>query len=383
MVLRHGRKVEEGDAGQILGDPRMDYTRALVSAREARTDGAQRKGTRRDIILKLSGVTASYARHARVIDDISLTVRRGETVAVVGESGSGKSTLARVIAGLLPREKGDIEFRGTSLPPDLASRDRSSQLQWIYHYPDVAGTRTRRLVEIIGRPVHFYLGLTGSALKNRVKSLLLDMDLPVEFVSRYPGQLSGGEKQRVCIARALSAKPDLIICDEATSALDPLIAKSILELLERLQAERGYAYLLVTHDLGVVRSVADRVAVMLKGRFVAEGPSEQVFAPPYHPYTELLLSSVPKMATNWLDEVLAVRARSDGLPMLHSFPRVGSIWILFAAAITRVFNFSATLNSRPCCSPRAWGAPFYATGTSEPILLAKGQETSISSPMNS
>ena len=148
-------------------------------------------------------------------------------------------------------------------------------------------------------------------MRARIAELLKDIDLPPEFASRYPGQLSGGQKQRVCIARALAAEPDLIICDEVTSALDPLVAEGILDLLGRLQRSHGYAYLFITHDLGTVRRIADRVAVMLKGRLVAEGPREQVFAPPYHPYTKLLLSSVPEMDTHWLDGVLADRAQNS------------------------------------------------------------------------
>jgi len=256
-------------------------------------------------------VTASYAKLAKVVNDINLTVRKGETVAVVGESGSGKSTLARVITGLLPREAGDIRFQGTSLPPALAerSRDLLRRIQMIYQMPDVALNPRQKVGEIIGRPLSFYLGLTGARMRARIAELLKDIDLSPEFASRYPGQLSGGQKQRVCIARALAAEPDLIICDEVTSALDPLVAEGILDLLGRLQRSHGYAYLFITHDLGTVRRIADRVAVMLKGRLVAEGPREQVFAPPYHPYTKLLLSSVPEMDTHWLDGVLAERAQ--------------------------------------------------------------------------
>jgi peptide/nickel transport system ATP-binding protein len=310
MVLRYGRKVEEGDAEQILHRPAMDYTRALVSNREANAGLAQGAGESARPVLELSKVTASYAKLAKVVDDINLTVRKGETLAVVGESGSGKSTLARVVTGLLPREAGDILFQGALLPPALAARNRDllRRIQMIYQMPDVALNPRQKVGEIIGRPLAFYLGLGGSKLKERVRALLKDIDLPPDFVSRYPGQLSGGQKQRVCIARALAAEPDLIICDEVTSALDPLVAEGILDLLGRLQREHGYAYIFITHDLGTVRRIADRVAVMLRGRIVAEGLRDKVFSPPYHPYTELLLSSVPEMDTHWLDGVLAGRA---------------------------------------------------------------------------
>ena len=311
MVLRHGKMVEEGEADQILHRPRMDYTRALVSNREGRAAHMGATAAGAVPVLEVRQVTASYAKLPKVVNDINLTVRKGETVAVVGESGSGKSTLARVITGLLPREAGDIRFQGTSLPPALAerSRDLLRRIQMIYQMPDVALNPRQKVGEIIGRPLSFYLGLSGARMRERVAELLRDIDLPPEFASRYPGQLSGGQKQRVCIARALAAEPDLIICDEVTSALDPLVAEGILDLLGQLQRSHGYAYLFITHDLGTVRRIADRVAVMLKGRLVAEGPREQVFAPPYHPYTKLLLSSVPEMDIHWLDGVLADRAQ--------------------------------------------------------------------------
>ncbi len=311
MVLRHGKKVEEGETDQILHHPRMDYTRALVSIREAGTGRPGGKARVEEPVLEIRRVTASYARLARVVDDITLTVRKGETVAVVGESGSGKSTLARVITGLLPREKGEILFRDASLPPALLARDRDllRRIQLIYQMPDVALNPRQRISEVIGRPLDFYLGLNGTQARARLGELLRAVGLPEEFASRYPGELSGGQKQRVCIARALAAEPDLIICDEVTSALDPLVAEEILRLLGRLQRDNGYAYIFITHDLGTVKRIADRVAVMLKGRLIAEGPLEKVFAPPYHPYTELLLSSVPEMDTHWLDGVLAKRVK--------------------------------------------------------------------------
>jgi len=310
MVLRHGRKVEEGEAEQILHQPRMDYTRDLVSVRDAAAAGRTPQPQAGEPLLEMRQVSASYRKLLRVVDGVDLAVRRGETVAVVGESGSGKSTLARVITGLLPREKGEVLFHGQSLPPALAerSRDLLRRIQMVYQMPDIALNPRQRVEEIIGRPLTFYLGIRGAELKRRVAELLGAIDLPADFAHRLPGELSGGQKQRVCIARALAAEPELIICDEVTSALDPLVAEGILQLLSRLQREHGCAYVFITHDLGTVRRIADRVAVMLKGRFVAEGPLERVFSPPFHPYTKLLLSSVPEMRVDWLDGVLGERA---------------------------------------------------------------------------
>jgi peptide/nickel transport system ATP-binding protein len=289
----------------------MDYTRALVAVRDTTAGRRGPEHAAPEPILQIAGLAASYAKLARVLDDINLSVRKGETVAIVGESGSGKSTLARVITGLLPRERGDVRFRGGSLSPALAQRSRDvlRRIQMIYQMPDIALNPRQRVGEIIGRPLSFYLDMEGKRRERRVAELLQSIDLPPEFAHRLPGELSGGQKQRVCIARALAAEPDLIICDEVTSALDPLVADGILDLLGRLQRDHGYAYLFITHDLGTVKRIADRVAVMLKGRIVAEGPREEVFAPPYHPYTKLLLSSVPEMRLDWLDGVLAERAR--------------------------------------------------------------------------
>ena len=312
MVLRHGKTVEYGTAGQILQSPREEYTRRLVAERVAGHTFRDDLASVETPILEVSNVVASYHSLLRVIDGVSLDVRRGDTVAVVGESGSGKSTLARVIIGLLPRQSGDIRFRGDSLPPRLAarSRDQLRRIQMIYQMPDVALNPNQTLLEIIGRPVQFYFGRPREQVRARVLELLRMMDLPEHFIGRKPGELSGGQKQRVGIARALAAEPDLIICDEVTSALDQLVGEEILRLLKRLQDELGLAYLFITHDLGTVKRIANKVVVMLKGKLVAGGETAKVFAPPYHPYTELLLSSVPEMRSDWLDEVLSRRAQT-------------------------------------------------------------------------
>jgi len=301
--------VEVGTSNQILQSPQQEYTRRLVAERTQGHDVLLAAGAVEKPILEVTHAVASYAGLVRVIDDVSLALYRGDTLAVVGESGSGKSTLARVIIGLLARESGDVTFEGKSLPPRLAqrTRDQKRRIQMIYQMPDVALNPNQTLLEIIGRPVQFYFGRSRSQIRARVLELLEMMDLPAEFIGRRPGELSGGQKQRVGIARALAAEPDIIICDEVTSALDQLVGEEILQLLKRLQEELGVAYLFITHDLGTVKRIANKVAVMLKGRMVAGGETATVFAPPYHPYTELLLSSVPEMRADWLDEVLGRR----------------------------------------------------------------------------
>ncbi len=177
----------------------------------------------------------------------------------------------------------------------------------IYQMPDVALNPQHTLLNVIGRPVSFYFKRSRAEVRARVLELLRHMDLPEHFVDRKTSELSGGQKQRVSIARALAAEPDLIICDEVTSALDQLVGEEILRLLKKLQNDLGVAYMFITHDLGAVRRIANKVVVMLQGQMVAGGDTASVFAPPYHPYTELLLSSVPEMRPDWLDDVLARR----------------------------------------------------------------------------
>jgi peptide/nickel transport system ATP-binding protein len=310
MVLRRGKMVEFGESRQILLEPKEEYTRRLVSERIAGSPFADGAVAADIPILAIDHVSADYPGKPKVIDNVSLEVGKGDTVAVVGESGSGKSTLARVVTGLLPRTAGDVRFNESSLSPRLKDRakDQLRRVQMIYQMPDVALNPQHTLLETIGRPVAFYFNRSGREVRTRVAELLSQMDLPESFITRKTSELSGGQKQRVSIARALAAEPDLIICDEVTSALDQLVGEEILRLLKKLQDDLGVAYLFITHDLGTVKRIANKVAVMLKGKMVASGDTATVFSPPYHPYTELLLSSVPEMRPEWLDEVLAARA---------------------------------------------------------------------------
>jgi peptide/nickel transport system ATP-binding protein len=309
MVLRHGKMVEVGDAKQVLEAPRTDYARALVNERREAEHIELVKPPEGEPILRVEKVEAGYGPNAHIVKNANVTIAKGETLAVVGESGSGKSSLARVVMGLLPRWSGDVRLDGETLAPALTDRPREvlRRLQMVHQMPDVALNPRQTLADIIGRPVAFYFGRSKSAIKDRVAELLTLVGLPVDFAARRPGQLSGGQKQRVCIARALAAEPHVIICDEPTSALDPLVAEEVLKLLKRLQDELGLAYMFITHDLGTVKRIAHRTAVMLKGEIIAQGPTAQIFAPPFHPYTEKLIASVPEMDTHWLDHVLEKR----------------------------------------------------------------------------
>ena len=313
-VLRHGKEVEEGTVDGVLMAPTQEYSAKLVAVRGAAAhERAAQSSVKPDAILKIEHVDASYGSF-KVVKDVSLDVRKGETVAVVGESGSGKSTLARIITGLLPATAGSILFKGQRLPNKLAARNKELKrtIQLVYQIPDVALNPRQSLRETIGRPVGFYFGLDSVAREKRTRELLDLVELPQSFMTRRPGELSGGQKQRVCIARALAANPDLIILDEPTSALDPLVAEEILKLLRRLQAEFGLSYVLITHDLDVVHRIAHRTAVMLKGSFVAFDDTARIFEGPYHPYTEKLITAVPVMRSDWLDGVLRKRAAHLG-----------------------------------------------------------------------
>jgi peptide/nickel transport system ATP-binding protein len=308
-VLRHGKEVEEGETNQILHHATKDYTARLVAVRGAAANERAIAATVKETTVLSIDDCHAYYGDFHVVRGVSLDVKLGETVAVVGESGSGKSTLARVITGLLAPRSGNIVFQGQALPKSLGERSKElkRRIQLVYQIPDVAINPRQSLLDIIGRPVEFYFGAGRAEVLARAKELMALVELPVEYLERRPGQLSGGQKQRVCIARALAAKPDLIILDEPTSALDPLVAEEILTLLRKLQRELGLSYVLITHDLDVVHRIAHRTAVMLQGQFVAFDKTDNIFDRPDHPYTQKLITAVPEMRVDWLDEVLEKR----------------------------------------------------------------------------
>lgn len=312
MVLRYGDLIEEGDAREMLANPREPYTQQLLNVRTVRE--SRYDHDKEDIQLKVENVTARYpGTLSDVLTNINLEIVKGKTIAVVGESGSGKSTLARVITGLLPPSQGSVKFNDRILTPTLKARPKEDlqKIQMIYQMADVAMNPRHKIKDIIGRPVEFYLGITGQEREQRVLELLQQIEMPEDYADRYPAQLSGGQKQRVCIARALAAEPELIICDEVTSALDQLVAEGILDLLLNLQKELNVSYLFITHDLAVVKAISDEIVVMYQGRVVEQGTKAEILEPPYVPYTELLLSSVPEMDPDWLDDLVDRRKRGE------------------------------------------------------------------------
>jgi len=303
-VLRFGEEVEQATTNEMLESPKEEYTRSLWSVRAL--EKPEEKGD--DIVLSMKSIDAAYGS-AKVLHDVSIDLPRGKTVAVVGESGSGKSTAARVITGLLPPSAGVVEFNGEPLPKALKSRTDAQlqRIQMIYQMADTAMNPRQTVEDIIGRPLEFYLGLTGPEREKRVIELLQMIELDESFLDRLPSELSGGQKQRVCIARALAAEPDVIICDEVTSALDQIVQEGILQLLLRLQSEFGISYLFITHDIATVKAISDEIVVMYQGKVVEQGLKSQILSPPHPEYTELLLSSVPEMDPEWLTKLLAAR----------------------------------------------------------------------------
>lgn len=256
-----------------------------------------------DALLRIERASAHYgprrrlfawqAPPAQVLDDVSLFIRRGETLALVGESGSGKSTLARAVVGLHSLSAGRILFEDRELAPEAGRRHVAlrRQIQIVFQNPDASLNRRHRVGELIGRPLKLFFGLSGAERERRVAELLRTVQLPEDYARRFPGQISGGERQRVAIARALAAEPSLLLCDEIVSALDVSVQASILRLLGSLKTSGGLSLLFITHDLAVARWFADRVAVLHHGRLCEIGPVEQVFTEPRHPYTQSLIAA--------------------------------------------------------------------------------------------
>ena len=232
----------------------------------------------------------------RALEDISFVIRQGETLGLVGESGSGKTTLARLLLGLTEPDEGSIvQLDGETLSAGLGGRGREQvrAIQIVFQNPDAALNRRFSARRIITRAVTKLLGTTGHERETRLRDLAHSVRFDVRLLGARPAQLSGGLKQRVAIARAFAGAPRIVVCDEPTSALDVSVQAAILNLLADLQGEKGVTYLFISHDLGVVRYLSDRIAVLYLGRLMELGPAEAVFEPPHHPYTEALLSAVP------------------------------------------------------------------------------------------
>jgi peptide/nickel transport system ATP-binding protein len=240
----------------------------------------------------LARLFGSKAENVVAVDAVSFAIRPGEVLGLVGESGSGKTTLGRLLLRLIRADTGHLNFAGSDIPdtPKLGFRRRA---QIVFQNPDTSLNPRQTIDAILRRPLQHFRLARGAAATEEVERLLALVRLPGNYRGRYPHQISGGEKQRVGIARALASRPDFVVCDEAVSALDVSVQAAILNLLADLRDQLGVAYLFISHDIGVVAHIADRIAVMYRGRIVEEGLVAEVLKPPYHPYTEALLSAVP------------------------------------------------------------------------------------------
>jgi peptide/nickel transport system ATP-binding protein len=325
LVLRGGEVQEEGPTEQILNCPTSPYTGMLIDACNRWVPGRVASSGRKDNsspnLLEVRGVTAGYGRiraglpEIVAVKSVDLSIRRSSVVGVIGESGSGKSTVARVIAGLLPPAAGRLILSGKPLAPLVAHRSKEDlkRVQIVFQSPDVALNPAHRVEFLIGRPLQYFRGLSGRDKAVEIARLLEVVQLPPEMAKRRPHELSGGQKQRVNLARALAAEPELILCDEITSALDSLIAASIIDLLRDLRARHGLAYLFITHDVSTVATFADELMVMYRGEIVERGPTDEVLNRPQHPYTKVLVSSVPQLHTGWLET--AIDSRNEVLKL--------------------------------------------------------------------
>jgi peptide/nickel transport system ATP-binding protein len=313
VVMQHGRVVETGTADQIFNHAQHPYTKQLlgsvphfgsvaadVSEARTRADAEARKAETRAPVMVAENLVLEYPKRGnqpvfRAVDDVSLTVGRGEVVGLVGESGSGKTTIGRAALGLLPVADGHLEVAGVNMKgarrKDLVPmRDRVGIV-----FQDPGSSLNPRLPvgESIGEPLYLHRKLRGAALSTEVERLLDSVHLQRGFRNRYPHELSGGQRQRVGIARALALQPELLVADEPTSALDVSVQAKVLDLFQELQREQGFGCLFISHDLGVVEILASRIAVMYMGKLVEVGDRDQIVRNPQHEYTQRLVSAVP------------------------------------------------------------------------------------------
>ncbi|BBZ41932.1 dipeptide ABC transporter ATP-binding protein [Mycobacterium conspicuum] len=305
VVMNRGVVVESGAAQSILTEPRHDYTRRLVAAAPSLARPKVRPPVGDDTILVASELTKIYREshgapwrrsELRAVDAVSFELRRASTLAIVGESGSGKSTLARMVLGLLPATSGTVVFDGTT---DVGRMNRSQALafrrrvQPVFQNPYSSLDPMYSVFRVIEEPLRIHGIGDRKQREQAVRELIDEVALPSSMLTRRPRELSGGQRQRVAIARALALRPEVLVCDEAVSALDVLVQAQILDLLADLQARLGLTYLFISHDLAVVRQIADHVLVMRRGRVVEQAPTEEVFTRPREEYTRQLLQAIP------------------------------------------------------------------------------------------
>lgn len=306
MVMEKSKKVEEGPLRDLFASPKEQYTQTLLSSVPRLTDDPKAElSDSGDSIISVQnlrtwfpvkqGLFSRTVGHVKAVDDVSLEIRRGETLAVVGESGSGKTTLGRTILGLEKATSGRIAYRGNSLLglSRKAFLPFRKNLQIIFQDPFSSLNPRQTVMDILTEGLEEHGLLEGASKKDLAVRLLEEVQLEADHIFRYPHEFSGGQRQRICIARALSLKPEFIICDEAVSALDVTIQAQVIDLLMDLQKRHDLAYMFISHDLSVVKKISDRTIVMKSGKIVEEGITSQVIGSPRHEYTKSLLAAVP------------------------------------------------------------------------------------------
>jgi len=304
MVLKDGQKVEEAAVRQLFAAPQADYTRELMAATPRLGAGGPRPVRAADPVLQVQHLSVRFALPAapfaavqehHAVSDVSLTVGRGETLGLVGESGCGKSTLARACLRLIEPDAGRIILAGTDItqlgPHDLRQMRRAAQI--VFQDPMASLNPRLPVLDLITEPALIHGTVTRKGRAELAADLLAKVGLSADAMTRYPHEFSGGQRQRLCIARALSLRPALIVADEAVSALDVSVGRQITDLMTQLQVDEGLSFLFISHDIAVVERVAHRIAVMRAGRIVETGPASDVLGRPVHPYTRHLLVAVP------------------------------------------------------------------------------------------
>jgi len=353
VVLLNGEIMEQGTTEEIICNPQHDYTRMLMAAcdpdsamasacdklmalREKACSNRSVKGfmssgpepSARETdktsdlpLLEVQRLVAGYGGFTRhglpkipILKDIDLNIGETSIIGIIGESGSGKTTLGRVIAGLQPLAKGEIRLWGKPLQPTVRqrSKDELRRIQMVFQMADTALNPAHTIEKILGRPIEYFQGTTGKGLKQKVVDLLELVQLPGHIATRRPQELSGGQKQRVNLARAFAANPEVVICDEVTSGLDTVVRMSIIDLIRDLHGKLGITFLYITHDISTIASLAQDIVVMHDGEVMEHGPANKVLTQPEHPYTKVLMASVPHLRVGWLEETINERDSACG-----------------------------------------------------------------------
>lgn len=334
-VMYHGEIVEHGPAQQVLHHPQHPYTKGLLACRPPLDSRPRRLLTVKDflemengelknenylgaaamnvtddttVLLRVRDLDVTYAletsvfgkvkKELKAVDGLSFDIYRGETLGLVGESGCGKSTLGRAILQLVEHSSGTIEYDGRSLDQLTSAETKALRRKMQIVFQDPYSSLNPRITigEAIAEPLKVHRASnTRLSIKEKVLTLMQQVGLEPDWYNRYPHEFSGGQRQRVCIARALILQPELVICDESVSALDVSVQAQVLNLLNELKEQYGYTYLFITHDLSVVKYLSDRILVMQQGRIVEQGPADEIFAHPQHPYTQRLLAAIPRV----------------------------------------------------------------------------------------